>query len=176
MSRYDGGWAPYVPVAARRAQAKRQMAKLRKQGKVITPVDIEGRKIARTFWGSAWCEHLESFSDFSNRLPRGRTYVRNGSVCHLGIAKGKIEAIVSGSELYNINIVIDTLPEAKWRAIQASCTGQIGSLIELLQGAFSEEVMRMVTHRNLPRFLAVATIHRITRLKIRPRTHPQHRR
>jgi hypothetical protein len=52
-------------------------------------VEIEGRKIARTFWGEAWCDHLESFSDYANRLPRGRTYVRNGSVCHLEIAKGE---------------------------------------------------------------------------------------
>ncbi len=147
MSRYDGGWPAYVPVAQRRAQAVRQMAKLRKKGKEITPVEIDGRKITRTFWGSAWCEHLESFSDFANRLPRGRTYVRNGSVCHLAISKGKIEAIVSGSELYNIKIVVDTLPKAKWHRIRTSCTGQISSLIELLQGAFSDEVMREVTHR-----------------------------
>ena len=147
MSRYDEGWAPYVPVAVRRAKAKRQMGKLRKQGTEITPVEIEGRKITRTFWGSAWCDHLESFSDFANRLPRGRAYVRNGSVCHLAITKGKIAAIVSGSVLYNIRITINTLPRAKWKAIQRSCTGQISSLIELLQGAFSDEVMQVVAHR-----------------------------
>ena len=147
MSRYDGGWAPYVPVAVRRAKAMRQMVKLRKKGKEIAPVEIRGRKITRTFWGSAWCDHLESFSDFANRLPRGRTYVRNGSVCHLAITSGKVVAIVSGSELYNINITIDTLPREKWIAIQKSCSGQISSLIELLQGAFSDEVMQVVAHR-----------------------------
>ena len=100
---YDGGWAPYVPVAERRRRAARKMASLRKKGVAVQPIQIDGRKIAKSFWGEAWCEHLESFSDFENRLPRGRTYVRNGSVCHLAVAEGKIEAKVSGSELYDVD-------------------------------------------------------------------------
>src|SRR5665213_3728981 len=96
------GFAPYVSVAQRRAKATREMNKLAKKGRTITPVKIEGLKIARTFWGMAWCDHLESFSDYENRLPRGRTYVRNGSVIHLSIDMGKIEALVQGSSLYKI--------------------------------------------------------------------------
>src|ERR1017187_5518604 len=110
------GWRPYVPVAKRRATALVEMNKLAKKGASIQPVRIEGRTIARTFWGKAWCEHLEKFSDYENRLPRGRTYVRNGSVCHLEIRKGKILAKVSGSELYEIEVKIKTLPEAKWKS------------------------------------------------------------
>ena len=106
MSRY--GWRRYVPVAQRLARARKKMEKLRKKGLDIQPVQIGGRKIARTFWGEAWCGHLESFSDYENRLPRGRTYVRNGSVCHLEISKGVIEAMVSGSELYKVKIAIKT--------------------------------------------------------------------
>lgn len=105
MSYY--GWKPYVPVAKRRAKAEKEMKKLAKGGKAVEPVAIDGRKIARTFWGEAWCDHLEKFSDYENRLPRGRTYVRNGSVCHLGVERGRIEAVVSGSELYKIEIKID---------------------------------------------------------------------
>ena len=105
--RYE--WRPYVPVARRRLNAARQMNKLRKKGMEILPVEIEGRKITATFWGKAWCGHLESFSDYANRLPRGRTYVRNGSVCHLDVAKGKVKAIVSGSELYNVAVTITPL-------------------------------------------------------------------
>ena len=83
-----GEWGRYVPVAERRAKARREMDKLRKKGKNIQPVTIDGRTIARSFWGKGWCDHLESFSDYANRLPRGRTYVRNGSVCHLDIRPG----------------------------------------------------------------------------------------
>lgn len=144
---YYYGFQPYVPVAKRRAQAKKKMDSLRKKGVDIQPVEIEGRKIAKTFWGEAWCGHLESFSDYANRLPRGRTYVRNGSVCHLGIDRGQIEAKVSGSELYTIKITIKTLPAKKWAEVKRRSTGQIGSLIELLQGNLSDQVMEVVTDR-----------------------------
>jgi len=142
-----GGWAPYVSVAQRRRNAMKEMAALRKRGVDVQPVTIEGRKIAHTFWGEAWCEHLESFSDFANRLPRGRTYVRNGSVCHLALAKGEIEAKVSGSELYTVKIGIKTLAPKKWTNIKGRCSGQIGSLLELLQGKLSDHVMQVVTDR-----------------------------
>ncbi len=140
-----GGWAPYVSVAKRRAKAAREMKKLTKKGMKIEPIEVQGRKIARTFWGEAWCDHLEKFSDYENRLPRGRTYVRNGSVCHLAISKGKVEAIVSGSELYKININITPLSANKWKNVRKQCAGQIGSMLELLQGQFSDNVMQIVT-------------------------------
>lgn len=141
-----GGWQPYVPVAKRRAKAAREMNKLRKRGTEIEPIEIQGRKIARTFWGEAWCKHLERFSDFANRLPRGRTYVRNGSVCHLAIKPGKVEAIVSGSALYNVSINITSLSQGKWKKLRKQCAGQIGSILELLQGRLSNQVMGIVTH------------------------------
>ena len=143
------GYRPYVPVAKRRANALVEMNKLsKKKGVNVQPVRVEGRTIARTFWGKAWCEHLEKFSDYENRLPRGRTYVRNGSVCHLEIQKGKIVAKVSGSELYDIEVKIKTLPEAKWKNLKARCAGGVGSLLELLQGKMSNEVMTLVTDRD----------------------------
>lgn len=142
-----GDWKPYVPVAVRRQRALKKMESLRKKGVDIQPVQIDGRKIAKTFWGEAWCDHLESFSDFANRLPRGRTYVRNGSVCHLAIDKGSVEAKVSGSELYTVRIAIKTLAPKKWKEVKRRCTGQIGSLIELLQGNLSDQVMEVVTDR-----------------------------
>jgi uncharacterized Zn finger protein len=62
--------------------------------------------VARTFWGEAWCENLERYSDFANRLPRGRTYVRNGSVVDLRIAPGAVTALVSGSDLYEVEMLL----------------------------------------------------------------------
>lgn len=145
---YGWGWQRYVPVAERRAKALKQMEKLRKKGVNIQPVKIEGKKIARTFWGRAWCEHLEKFSDYENRLPRGRTYVRNGSVCHLDVQKGQIAAKVSGSSVYTIKIAIKPLSKEKWRRVKSFCAGQIGSLLELLQGKLSDHVMAAVTDRD----------------------------
>src|SRR5579864_5318308 len=142
------GWAPYVPVAERRRQAAREMEKLRKKGHPVSPVVIQGRAIAATFWGKSWCENLERYSDYSNRLPRGRTYVRNGSVVDLQIESGKITALVSGSELYKISITITELPRESWKSVKTRCAGQIGSLVELLQGKLSQSVMDIVTRRD----------------------------
>ena len=142
-------WYPrYVPVGVRRARALRERVSLRARGVEVQPVDIRGRVIARSFWGRRWCEHLESFSDFANRLPRGRTYVRNGAVYHLAIAPGGVEARVAGSDLYRVAVRIRKLERTAWKAIRTACAGQIGSVLELLQGRLSDHVMEVVTDRD----------------------------
>ncbi|MBF0238219.1 MAG: hypothetical protein HQM12_10975 [SAR324 cluster bacterium] len=145
MGNYYGSWGRYIPVAERRASAAKKMKQLEKKGEKIEPVTINGRKITTTFWGNAWCTHLEKFSDFANRLPRGRSYVRNGSVCHLSIQKSTINAKVSGSSLYNVTIKIKPLPQNKWTDIKNKCAGSIGSMLELLQGKLSSNIMKVVT-------------------------------
>ena len=148
MSRSFGGWAPYVPVAARRRKAQREMEKLRKKGAVLLPVKIEGRQIARTFWGKAWCDNLESYRDYENRLPRGRTYVRNGSVVDLQIAPREVTAIVSGSKIYKVKVSIGNVGPARWKTLCADCSGGIDSLVELLQGRFSKGVMERLCRQD----------------------------
>lgn len=145
MDGYD--FKPYVPVARRRAQAAKEVARRAKKGRAVSPVNIEGKAIVSTFWGKAWCKNLESYSDFANRLPRGRTYVRNGSVVDLKIETGRITALVSGSELYEVEIDIAALPKQKWSALKARCAGRIGTLVELLQGKLSKAVMETVADR-----------------------------
>ncbi len=140
MSRY-GGWAPYVPVAARRKKAAREMEKLRKKGIPVEPVVITGRTIATTFWGKSWCKNLESYHDYENRVPRGRTYVRNGSVVDLKIKTKEVLAMVSGSSIYKVKVKIGALPQAVWQAICKDCSVGIDSLVELLQGRFNKGVM-----------------------------------
>ena len=142
-------YKPYVPVAERRRKADKKVAALKKKGEAIEPVTAATPrgKIAASFWGQAWCDHLESYSDFANRLPRGRTYLRNGSVLHLGIEPGKIRALVMGSSLYEQTVRINPLPKAKWDALKKRCQGKIGSLVELLQGKLSGEIMAIVTDR-----------------------------
>ncbi len=140
LNRY-GGWAPYVPVAERRRRAAVEMSQLRKQGHQVQPVRIEGRAITTTVWGRAWCANMESYSDYANRLPRGRTYVRNGSVVDLQISPGTVEARVSGSSIYRTSITIAPLKPAAWKALCSDCAGGIDSLVELLQGRFEQGVM-----------------------------------
>jgi uncharacterized Zn finger protein len=144
---YESYWPPYVPVAVRRHRAAAKVAKMKKAGQDVSPVEIAGRKITTTFWGDAWCKNLEAYSDFSNRLPRGRTYVRNGSVIDLQIEAGRVRALVSGTDLYTVDIKIKPLPKQKWSEIKGKCAGQIGSLVELLKGTLSKGVMEIVTRK-----------------------------
>jgi uncharacterized Zn finger protein len=159
MSHYYGGWAPYVPVANRRKQAEREVAKLRKKGHAVSPVIITGRAIAATVWGKAWCAAMESFHDYENRLGRGRTYVRNGSVVDLQIAPQKVTALVSGSSLYTVSITIRSVARAQWHALRRDCAGGIGSLVELLQGRLSKGVMERLCRPDTGLFPKSSEIH-----------------
>jgi uncharacterized Zn finger protein len=148
MPRYRGEWAPYVSIAQRRKKVEREMRRLRKENHPVAPVIIEGRAIARTFWGKAWCDNLESYRDFENRLPRGRTYVRNGSVVDLQIAPLVVNALVSGSAVYKIMVGIAPVPKARWRSICRDCAGGIDSVVELLQGRLSKGVMERLCRQD----------------------------
>ncbi len=134
-------------VHERQQKAAREARRLAKDGRSVSPITIDGRTIARSFWGKAWCENLESYRDYENRLPRGRSYVRSGTVLDLNVAAGKITALVSGSALYEVAIAIQPLVPNHWSRIKTQCAGNVGSIIELLQGQLSERVMQVITHR-----------------------------
>ncbi len=155
---WNGGWPPYVSVAERRRKATKQLGKMKKAGRRVAPIEIAGRKIAATFWGDAWCKNLESYSDYSNRLPRGRTYVRNGSVIDLQIEPGHVRSLVSGSNLYKVDIKVKPLAKRRWTDIKGKCAGQIDSLVELLQGSISKGVMEIVTRKGEGLFPSPAEI------------------
>ena len=151
-------WRAYVPAAQRRLQAERELRRLRKKGQAVSPVVIEGRTIARTFWGKAWCDNLEGYSDFANRLPRGRTYVRNGSVLDLKIAPGDVRALVRGSEIYRVAVKVSPVSKARWTSICTDCAGAIASLVELLRGRFSTGVMERICRQKTGLFPTPAEI------------------
>jgi uncharacterized Zn finger protein len=142
---YSDFWQPYVPVAERRRQAAKYAASLEKKGRKLEPVRILGRNIASTFWGKSWCENLERYSDYANRLPRGRTYVRNGSVIDLQVLEGRVEALVSGSTIYKTSIDFTKLSRSRWKAVKAACGDRIDSVVDLLRGTFSDGVMQVLT-------------------------------
>lgn len=145
MSR-SGRFGSYLPVASRLARGQKEaQARAKKLGRQLAPVAIEGRDIVTTFWGKAWCQHLERYSDIANRLPRGRTLVRNGSVVDVAIENGRVHALVCGSELYEITITIVPAGQDEWRALVKACGGRIDSVVELLAGRIAGAVMEVLT-------------------------------
>jgi uncharacterized Zn finger protein len=136
-----------LSAAERRLKAEIALAALRKRGAPPAPVVIEGRDIAGTVWGRAWCQNLERYSDYANRLPRGRSYVRSGAVVDLRIAPGTVAALVSGTEIYRVTVDVAAVPTPCWTAICRDCAGEIDSIVALLQGRLSDRMMTRLCDR-----------------------------
>lgn len=149
MPRYGyDDWSRFAQPTAHEvgARARRAKQRLGEEGLEMTPVEpVTARLITTTFWGKAWCRNLLQYSDYANRMPRGRSYVRHGSVIHLAMDAGAIHALVSGSRLYEVAIRIEPVPEEHWESIRRECAGEIESLVELLEGKPPRRVMEIVT-------------------------------
>lgn len=158
MSRYFS-YPPYVPVAERRRKAEAAAKKLaKKSGRALAPVSLASKKIATTFWGRSWCDNLEAYSDYANRLPRGRSYVRNGSVIDLQITRGQVEALVQGSKLYKIAVGFSPLAPRRWTDFKARSAGKVTNLLDLLQGRLSKEILADLTAQGTGLFPAPSEI------------------
>jgi uncharacterized Zn finger protein len=142
-----GVYRAYVSVTERRAQAAREANERTERGEKLEPVVSTGKHVANSFWGRAWCANLERYSDYANRLPRGRTYLKNGYVVHLAVAPGEVTALVQGTSCYTVKIRVRLLTPERWASVVARSAGRVGSLVELLRGRLSGEVMQIVTER-----------------------------
>lgn len=135
-------WGPRETVGQRKIRCEKLIAKLRKQkGVTIRPILIEGRKITKTFWGDAWCKNMESYADYAHRIDRGRSYARNSSIIDLSETENGFSAQVLGTDPYQVEIKIDPLPAASWKALKKTCTGKVDSLINLLSGSLDDSIM-----------------------------------
>ena len=161
MSRYYYGFPPYVSVAKKRATAERKLKELKKKNPNIQPVVIEGRSIASTWWGKSWNQNLERYADYSNRIGRGRSYVRHGAVLDLQIKPGEICALVQGSQArpYKVVISIEALGKSTWKRVRNATEGQLDSLAELLAGKFPKPLQELFFARDEGLFPAPKEIH-----------------
>jgi uncharacterized Zn finger protein len=140
-----GYYDEYIPVAQKKADAQKQIEKLRKKNPNLSPVVIEGRKIAKTWWGTAWNKNLESYADYANRIGRGSAYVKNGMVLDLQIEPGEVRSLVQGSRKapYSVSIRIDKLSAPRWSAIVEQCSRKIDGISALVEGKFPEELSQI---------------------------------
>ena len=156
------GWysfREYVPVSRKKEKAVKQMEKLRKKDSDLSPVVIEGRKIAKTWWGNAWCVNLESYADFSNRIGRGSSYVKNGFVIDLKIYEGLVTGKVMGTRLYTVNIKIDLLSAARKASIIEMIGRRIESVSDLVDGKFPKDFGELFLTQSKGIFPAPYEIH-----------------
>jgi len=144
---YSDQYPEYVSVAEKREKARKQIENLKKKNPNLAPIIIEGKAIATTWWGKAWNKNLEIYADYSNRISRGRSYVRNGAVVDLKIETGVVRALVQGSERkpYEIVINISPLSNEKRASILSLCNHKIDGLAELVEGNFPKELEEIFT-------------------------------
>ncbi|MFA6941812.1 MAG: hypothetical protein WCQ54_12685 [Clostridiaceae bacterium] len=137
----------YVTAAEKKEKAQKSIEKLKKKDPNIYPVIITGRKLSKTWWGNSWNNNLESYLDYSNRIERGRSYVRSGAVLDLKITKGNISALVQGSRSkpYKVGIIIEPIEKSVWEEITKECAGKIDSLQELIEGKFPKALSDLFT-------------------------------
>ena len=137
----------YEEAQERKERLQREIAKRQKRGEKFEalPAPAGQKKLSTTFWGQAWCRNLESYQVYESRLPRGRSYLRQGNVYNMEIEPGKLSAVVAGSELYDTTIVIQPLPKGQWQQIVESSAGQVGSMLDLLAGKLGDGLMKVLT-------------------------------
>jgi uncharacterized Zn finger protein len=129
-----------------REAVRREIARRQKQGEGMKPLEAPGgsAKLVKQFWGKSWCLHLERYMDYASRLPRGRSYLRQGHVYDMEVQPGRIAAVVAGKSLYDVAITIAPLPTAEWERIKKRCAGQVGSLLDLLSGKLGDGVLQTI--------------------------------
>ncbi|MBC8180936.1 hypothetical protein H8E88_07415 [candidate division KSB1 bacterium] len=149
MSYYDYGFPRYVSVGEKKAKAAKKLAQLKKKNKDINPIVLNGSKLTNTWWGKAWNKNLEAYADYSNRIGRGRSYVRHGAVLDLKIQAGKVTALVQGTESrpYSVEIDIESIPKTKWNKIKKACQGKLASVAKLIDGKFPKELQEIFTEK-----------------------------
>jgi len=142
-----GRFPRYVSVGEKRAKARRKLERLQKKNPGIRPIVIDGNKLAHTWWGKAWNKNLECYADYSNRIGRGRSYVRHGAVLDLKIEPGKVKALVQGarSNPYKVEIEIKPISKATWKKLKQDSAGELASLQELLDGRFPKALTEVFT-------------------------------
>ena len=143
------GYAPYISVGEKRAKAARKLKQLLKKNPDMKPILLDGRSIAKTWWGKSWNINLERYADYSNRIGRGRSYVRHGAVLDLQIDAGKCESLVQGtrSKPYSVYIKIKPVNTKIRQTIISDCEGKLDSLQELLTGKFPKALGEIFTTR-----------------------------
>jgi uncharacterized Zn finger protein len=151
---YDDEFPQYISIEERRRKAEREAARLES----ASPVIIKGSQIATTFWGKSWCRNLERYSDYANRLPRGRTYLRSGCVVDLQISPQMVDSLVSGTRLYTVEVKVSAISKPRWKAVCHDCAGAIDSLVALLEGRFSKVTMERLCQQKTGLFPTPAEI------------------
>lgn len=139
--KYDWDDDRYVRVAKRKESAAETAKRLEAEGEILTPAKAHGKAIANSFWGRSWCKAIEGWNDYESRLPAGRSLLKNGGVIDLRIEENLVTAKVVADRLYEVRIFFRKQDEERLAELKKHLTGKLTSLIDLIKGELSDEVI-----------------------------------
>jgi len=93
------------------------------------------RQFGHTWWGRAWLDALEErgLAD-PTRLPRGRTYARQGRVVDSELSPGQLRAQVQGTDLYVSSLNVRLLTDYEWNDALDTIMTKAANAAALLSG------------------------------------------
>jgi uncharacterized Zn finger protein len=116
------------------------------------PIARRTRRSGQTWWGRAWVEAMEQRARLDpNRLPRGRSYARQGAVGELTFKAGEVRAPVQGRRRspYNARVRVVRFTEQEWDQVLAAISAQLGHTAAMLDGELPPEAAADVTGAGL---------------------------
>lgn len=137
-------YTPRMPVARLATLAAERLRELQSNGAELCPVVNKSRKLATNYWGAAWMRHLARCEAGGLNLAPGRSLLRHGSVLDLRLSQGKIAALVSADELYEVELSITPLDDERLEHLKKACYGNIASCVALLEGKVDADVLNML--------------------------------
>src|SRR5437762_611431 len=107
-------------------------------------------EIGTEWWGKQWVKAVDSFYH-DNRLQRGRSYARNGSVQRLEISYGMAYAPVQGHRRtpYCVEITLNPFRKDEWDAAFAALAEQAIYSAKLLAGEMPADIEGVFKSVNL---------------------------
>lgn len=107
----------------------------------------------RTWWGEQWLKALDRI-DFSNRLPRGRSYANKGLVASIKITGNTIAAKVRGSRPnpYNITVVVPPFFDKEKKIFIEKIKNDPLVVSQLLNRQLPKELLEIAAQNNVKVF------------------------
>jgi len=115
----------------------------------LAPVRVvHKRKLSGSFWGQAWNHNLTTYPDCDFRLEQGRSHLRAGGIVNLRVEHTVVHATVWDLRLYEVRAQFAPLPTETWEQFLAVEGHSLPSLVPLLQGKVSDQMLARIVDPN----------------------------
>ena len=149
-----------LSLSERRKLSEKEKKRLMEEGIDLNPLEVKPReKITKKFWGKLWYQYLSAFEDLDYRLLEGRKLVSANSLLNLVTEELSLKGLVFDQDSYQVQIKFEPLSEEQKNTFSSEVTENVGSLLSLLEGKFSDEMCERITEESSGLFPSLGEIH-----------------